>query len=259
MKILLDAGHGGSDPGAIGNGLQEKDITLDITLALTKELQSWQLTRTKDETVPLLARGANAPYADIYISIHCNSFINANPTGTEVWYPYKNEESEFLARHMLHHILTEFPTLKTRGVKAGHGSTWWYPFNSSARAVVLVETAFISNPDDAKLLQQTEDWAFALANGIESYASTSIHTSSKPIRAFPEQVKPMTPKPKLEYAAADSANFWLKSQWELLAQDAIQELNKIDTESQKVIALNNRYHKLSTDWHSERIKVTERG
>jgi N-acetylmuramoyl-L-alanine amidase len=88
-RIALDAGHGGSDPGAIGpTGLREKDVTLDIAhLAapiLSRELGILTLlTRDDDRLVPLDERAAraNAFHADLFVSIHCNASENGGPHG----------------------------------------------------------------------------------------------------------------------------------------------------------------------------------
>src|SRR5690625_55482 len=86
--IYLDAGHGGSDPGAIGNGLQEKDVTLDIALRTKKELEAAGYTvimsRMTDKYLSLSERTnhANRVNADIFVSIHINA---GGGTGIETW------------------------------------------------------------------------------------------------------------------------------------------------------------------------------
>jgi N-acetylmuramoyl-L-alanine amidase len=80
-KIFIDPGHGGKDTGAVGNGLQEKDITLSIALEMQRILQneyenvSVQLSRTSDTAVPLSQRAAKANRwgADVYLAIHVNA------------------------------------------------------------------------------------------------------------------------------------------------------------------------------------------
>lgn len=80
FKVVLDAGHGGRDPGNRGNGFIEKDIVLDVTLKVGKILEKEEgfkviYTRSKDVFVELYDRGpiANKADADIFVSIHCNS------------------------------------------------------------------------------------------------------------------------------------------------------------------------------------------
>lgn len=91
--IVLDPGHGGSQPGCIGkSGLQEKTLTLDLALALQKKLAAdgytVLLTRTADATMSLEARTAfaNQKKADLYVSIHVNAQRNRDRRGVETFY-----------------------------------------------------------------------------------------------------------------------------------------------------------------------------
>ncbi len=90
--IVIDPGHGGRDPGAVGGDVKEKDITLAIALILGKQLAAMEntrvvYTRTKDETVDLYKRPqiAMENKADLFISIHCNSVTSSKPYGAETW------------------------------------------------------------------------------------------------------------------------------------------------------------------------------
>ncbi len=90
--IVIDPGHGGNDPGAIGGEIKEKDITLAIALKLNRKLSNLEntkviLTRHTDEAVELhkRAKKANENKADLFISIHCNSVESVKPYGAETW------------------------------------------------------------------------------------------------------------------------------------------------------------------------------
>ena len=90
--VVLDAGHGGHDPGNRGNGYFEKDIALSVTLEIGKSLAKIPgikviYTRDKDVFIPLHQRAdiANKADADLFISIHCNSVNKESPYGTETW------------------------------------------------------------------------------------------------------------------------------------------------------------------------------
>lgn len=92
FKVVLDAGHGGNDPGAIGNGVKEKDITLPVTLKVGKILENNKdievdYTRKTDKTLALDQRPkyANKVNGNIFVSIHCNSVDNPRPFGTETY------------------------------------------------------------------------------------------------------------------------------------------------------------------------------
>ena len=92
--VVLDAGHGGNDPGAIGiTGVKEKDITLILALKVGKMLETFYpnvkviYTRTTDVFIPLNRRAqiANEQHADFFMSIHCNSATNSSSYGTETF------------------------------------------------------------------------------------------------------------------------------------------------------------------------------
>ena len=89
--VVLDAGHGGKDPGNMGNGFKEKDIALSIILKIGKELEKYEgvkvvYTRKTDTFVELFERGriANEAKADLFVSVHCNSH-SSQASGTETF------------------------------------------------------------------------------------------------------------------------------------------------------------------------------
>lgn len=90
--VVLDAGHGGKDPGGVANGYKEKDVALNVSLLLGKMLSNNNeikviYTRKKDEFIGLWKRGkiANNAKADLFASIHCNTVISSKPYGTETF------------------------------------------------------------------------------------------------------------------------------------------------------------------------------
>ena len=91
--IVVDAGHGGKDPGTQHNGLREKDLNLDIVRRLRTELKARGLaavlTRDRDEFIPLSQRPdvANRIAADLFVSVHINASRNRRVSGFEVYYP----------------------------------------------------------------------------------------------------------------------------------------------------------------------------
>jgi len=93
-RVVIDAGHGGFDSGAVGkNGLKEKDVTLDLAKKLHEMLKKDGkirsfLTRTGDYYIPLSARtvAANQYQADLFISIHINANKNRKPSGSETFF-----------------------------------------------------------------------------------------------------------------------------------------------------------------------------
>ncbi len=92
FKVVLDAGHGGKDPGAIYYGVKEKDIALDVTLRVGKILENnpeikVNYTRKTDVFIELIDRPkiANKEDADLFISIHCNGAKSSQAYGTETF------------------------------------------------------------------------------------------------------------------------------------------------------------------------------
>jgi N-acetylmuramoyl-L-alanine amidase len=92
-RIVIDAGHGGHDPGASANGLSEADLTLDIALRLKRLLAKQPgievvMTRETDVFIPLEQRTAiaNRETADLFLSIHANASRNANARGVETYF-----------------------------------------------------------------------------------------------------------------------------------------------------------------------------
>lgn len=104
--VVLDAGHGGKDPGNLGNGYREKDIALKIVLAVGKELEKNPgikviYTRKKDEFIDLFVRGkiANKAKADLFVSVHCDSHhTQAYGAGTFVLGTHRNKTNFEVAK-----------------------------------------------------------------------------------------------------------------------------------------------------------------
>lgn len=172
IKVCIDPGHGGKDPGAVGNGLLEKDITLDIALRLKEKLSEFNivLTRSKDEYVPLSERAAIANEAKValFISIHVNSAVNIEANGFEVFHHPNSINGDHLAC-LVHKTVLPASGLKDRGVKANGGM---YVLRATNAPSVLVELGFISNEEDALLLKDGT-WrnkvVEAMASGIKNY------------------------------------------------------------------------------------------
>ena len=149
-KICIDPGHGGSDPGAVSGKLYEKDINLEIGLAIRDFLQPYVdviMTRDTDKTVSLEERAeiANKADVDFFFSVHCNSAANTAAKGWECFVVSKGGNAEKLAIRVQAHVFEEPTlTLKNRGIKTAN----YYVLKYTDAPAVLVENAFISNSDD---------------------------------------------------------------------------------------------------------------
>lgn len=191
ITVIVDAGHGGSDPGAIGvGGLKEKDVNLDIALKLQEELlfrgHDVHMIRETDTFLSLQERVklARSLDGDLFVSIHANAHTNKEARGSLVLYFDKrypqaayppssemvllSDESAELARLVLQGLLTSAGTIDRGTVPSSA-----YVVRNGNMPSVLVETAFISNVHDAALLaSDNQRWAMAvgIANGIEAYS-----------------------------------------------------------------------------------------
>ena len=182
--IVLDPGHGGSDPGAIGpTGLQEKQVTLPIAEYLKSILEAKGakviLTRTTDVDVygphasgvdELQARVnvANGNQADAFISIHINSFSNPNVGGIATYYFDGSDQSKKLASAVQGQIAEHSGFNGDRGIQPGN----LYVLRHSFMPSILVELGFISNPKEEGHLKETstrQEFANELAKGLELY------------------------------------------------------------------------------------------
>jgi len=172
--IVIDAGHGGKDVGAISKGdkYYEKNINLDIVLQLKKLLDQENIkvyyTRTSDTTVYLRPRAslANAVDCDYFISIHCNSNKVTSPNGTEVLYydtDFKGVKAFDLA-NLFSNEIAKTTTLKQRGI-IRKGNDDIYILDKSKIPAILIEAGYLSNNNDMDYLSNSE-YRMAIAQGI---------------------------------------------------------------------------------------------
>lgn len=171
-KVVLDAGHGGSDYGAIREGINEKDITLDVTQRVESILRSKgykvALVRNDDTFVSLEDRVSfsEKEEPEIFVSIHVNSAVSTDPTGIEThWYhDYSKELAEVVHKHMI----KEIPSSKDRGLFKSK----FYVINHTTVPAILCEIGFLSNPDERNELitdSRKQKTAKAIAEGIIEY------------------------------------------------------------------------------------------
>lgn len=168
--VIIDPGHGGNDPGAIGiGGLREKDVVIDISNDVTRILQEngvqVLMTRRDDRTVELRPRTeyANRVNADLFVSIHANAapggYSSAN--GVETFY---YQSGRRLAQNIQSSIMEGFD-MRNRGVKRAR----FYVLRHTRMPAVLVEVGFVTGSSDSRILAQPAQrrrMAEAIARGI---------------------------------------------------------------------------------------------
>ncbi|MBR2178841.1 MAG: N-acetylmuramoyl-L-alanine amidase [Selenomonadaceae bacterium] len=181
-SIVIDAGHGGSDSGAIGpSGVTEKEVTLAVALKVQQLLQNAGanvvMTRTTDRDVSwagssngqeLQARvDKTPPGAAVFVSIHCNAFSNSITQGMETYYYWGSSEGKILAT-LLNEELANFGGRFNRGVKGAN----FYVLKHTSIPASLVELAFITNPEEEYLLANDDyqqQLALAITRAIKRY------------------------------------------------------------------------------------------
>ncbi len=175
-KIFLNSGHcPGVDCGAVGCGLEEADVALKISRRVETYLQAvgYTVKVFYDDYLQSICDDANFWHADLFVSIHCNSF-NGIAKGTETIFSEGSVDGERLANCIQRQIVQRLGTVD-RGLKTKiAGGYDAYVTKYTNMPAVLVETAFIDNPNDAQLLKEREDdFARAIAVGITDYFATS--------------------------------------------------------------------------------------
>lgn len=167
--VVIDAGHGGSDPGKVGvNHILEKDINLQIALYLKKYLEKNDIhvimTREKDES--LSTSTSNHKTSDLAnrkeiifqnnpaaaVSIHQNSYPSASVHGAQVFYAENHENSKQLAELLQTNLLQ----LDSTNHRAAKSNDAYYLFRDNPYATVIVECGFLSNPEESSWLNDSD-------------------------------------------------------------------------------------------------------
>ncbi|SER29078.1 N-acetylmuramoyl-L-alanine amidase [Piscibacillus halophilus] len=157
-KIFIDAGHGGHDPGAVALGLKEKDVVLDIVLAMGQYLSNnfygvdVSYSRVTDEYIALEDRAklANNEGSDYFISVHNNKF-DGNANGLES-YIHQNHSSETANKQkIIHDYLINKMGVRDRGKKKADFNV----LRNTNMPAILVEYLFLDYPDENKKLQSS--------------------------------------------------------------------------------------------------------
>ena len=193
MKLYLDPGHGGQDPGAQGHGLDEKDVTLAIALKIRSILQNdyenidVKMSRSTDTTKSLAQRSseANAWDADFFLAIH----INSGPGSAQGYEDYiysglSNSSKTAQYQDIIHAEVKKLNQLQDRGQKKAN----FHVLRETNMPALLSENGFISNDHDAALMKQSS-WIQKVAQGHANGIAKAFGLKRKPT----EPQKPDTP------------------------------------------------------------------
>ena len=186
--IVIDAGHGGVDPGAVGkNNTLEKDVTLAVAKRLKALIQqaggkavmvreedkdlgtSQGLLKRKREDLAQRIQLAMDSQADVYLSIHANSFPNERLSGPQVFYHSDSPEGKMLAQA----IQQELNRL-AGSKRVAKGNQDLFILKKANQAAVTVELGFLSNPLEEQKLNESEyqqQLALAVFQGLAEYLS----------------------------------------------------------------------------------------
>jgi len=175
--VIIDPGHGGRDPGAVGiGGLREKDVILPISLEVARILEQQgiqaRLTRNNDNFISLEGRTnmANSLNADLFVSIHANAISMSRPdvNGLETYY---FQSGRNLA-NVIHRNILQRLNIRDRRVRQAR----FYVLRNSRMPSVLVETGFVTGREDAARLGDPNfqrQMAQGIAAGIVEYVRTN--------------------------------------------------------------------------------------
>lgn len=190
--IVLDPGHGGHDPGAVGhNGLKESDVVLVVARKLAKLLRSTvnvSLTRDADFFLSLSSRArmANVSGADLFLSIHCNAAANRSATGFEVFTSPGDTGADPFATSLYTHFAKAFPgRVQRKDLSDGDPDkeAHFTVLKKTSMPAALFELEFISSRDGEDFLSlesNLDKCAGALANGILSHLKIPNPTAPVP-------------------------------------------------------------------------------
>ena len=189
--IILDAGHGGFDGGAVASdGTVEKDINLNISMKLnellklsgynvimtresdtaTDAIESDVISERKKSDLKERLKIINSNPDAVFVSVHLNKYTTSTASGTQVFYSPNNENSSKLGQSIQSTVISLLQNENTRTIKKGTKST--YLLYNAKIPSVIVECGFLSNSSELKLLKNEEyqsKMAFVIFSGIQEY------------------------------------------------------------------------------------------
>lgn len=180
-RIVVDAGHGGKDNGAIRSGVNEKDLNLALALMVRDALEAKgfkvYMTRNSDVFLPLpqITAITNQIRPDLFISIHHNASVNAAQNGIETYY-YTPQSVAFARK--VHAREINSVGARDGGVK----KAMFYVIHHTSVPAILCEVGYVSNPSELTELQGFErksKTARSIADGVVDYLRTRVSAQAK--------------------------------------------------------------------------------
>ena len=172
-KIFIGVGHGGTDSGAVANGLKEKDLNLAIVLACRDELTRHGVTvgmsRTKDEADPLAdeIKECNAFKPDYAVEIHNNA---GGGDGVEIYHHYGGGKGKTLAQNVLNEIVAIGQNSRGLKIKKNdQGKDFYGWIRQTVAPACLIECAFVDNKKDITIIDTAAEqkaMGIAIAKGV---------------------------------------------------------------------------------------------
>lgn len=172
-KVFLGVGHGGTDPGAVANGLKEKDLNLAIAKACCDELTrhgvSVKMSRTKDENDPLNdeIKECNAFKPDLALDIHNNA---GGGDGAEAYHHYGGGKGKTLANNVLAEIVKIGQNSRGAKIKKNADGKDYFGFiRQTSCPAIIVECAFVDNKKDIAIIDtavEQKKMGIAIAKGV---------------------------------------------------------------------------------------------
>ncbi len=190
--VVVDAGHGGSDPGRVAGSLKEKDLALSMAL-LIKSLSNNPninivLTRSADELQPLKDKTvfAEQAKADLFVSLHMNWSKSPDSSGMKTFIAARNpdfhEENVRFASLLLSNLSGIYKTDQTIRKRTTHG-IWVLEANKCPAAVI--QCGYLSNPNDRSFISNSDNqkkMAEKILTSIEEYFSKDVQVNTNPVK-----------------------------------------------------------------------------
>ena len=179
MYVCINAGHDRLfDSGAVGlNGLREADVTYDAMLLVAQYLENAgaAILTVQADDLEYVCSVANSENVDLFISLHCNAAESRQAHGFEVWTSRGETKADLLATEVINCVEEAFPDLYIRKDYSDGDpdkEAGFYVLNRTEAPAILIEMAFISNPEEEELLSNywfISSMAKEIARGVVNY------------------------------------------------------------------------------------------